>query len=62
MPVNTVFLGVRGASYQQAYRRTNAEAGGDQCSADRVQLDTVSYPLPIGVGCQSWSVQPSRQR
>jgi hypothetical protein len=30
-------------------------------SADRAQLDTVSYPLPIGVGCQSWSVQPSRQ-
>ena len=32
-----------------------------KCSADRAQLDTVSYPLPIGVGCQSWSVQPSRQ-
>jgi len=32
-----------------------------KCSADWVQLDTVSYPLPIGVGCQSWSVQPSRQ-
>jgi hypothetical protein len=31
-------------------------------SADGAQLDTVSYPLPIGVGRQSWSVQPSRQR
>jgi hypothetical protein len=26
------------------------------CSADREQLDTVSYPLPIGVAGQSWSV------
>jgi len=107
MPVNTVLLRVRGAPYQQVYRRTNAAArpapqavrrlpaaartpggssGADgphgpgyviaapgaqlswtrklaaiKCSADRAQLDAVSYPLPIGVGCQSWSVQPSRQ-
>ena len=33
-----------------------------KCSADWVQLDTVSYPLPSSVGAQSWSVQPSRQR
>jgi hypothetical protein len=32
-----------------------------KCSADRAQLDTVSYTLPIGVGRERWSVQPSRQ-
>jgi hypothetical protein len=49
-------------SQLQAVERIDAPRSlAIKCSADRAQLDTVSYPLPIGVGCQRWSVQPSRQ-
>jgi hypothetical protein len=42
--------------------RPELAEGRSICSADRMQLDIVSYCLPGGVGCQCWGAQPSRQR